>query len=155
MRSEKLSTRQACTLIPCTATLRTSHNTYLLSRQLLGTSSPTAYTRVITKGCRCVEIDAWDPFEGDEPIVTHGLTLTESTPFRDVCEAIGAAVQDDHWPLMISLECHANAKFQLRMVEIMKETWGNRLVDQSIENFDSSVPPSALMGRILLIVRSA
>lgn len=119
----------------------------------MGTSSPVAYTHVITKGCRCVEIDAWDSYgDSGEPIVTHGLTWTESTPFKDVCEAIGAAVTDEQWPLMVSLECHANDKTQLRMVEIMKETWGNRLVDQSVEDFANNVPPSALKGRILLIV---
>lgn len=53
---------------------------------------------------------------------------------------------------MISLECHANASTQLKMVKIMKQTWGNRLVDQSVENFDKNVPPSAMKGRILLIV---
>jgi phosphatidylinositol phospholipase C delta len=84
--------------------------------------------------------------------VTHGLTLTESTPFRDICAAIGNAVTDDMWPLMISLECHANASVQLQMVRIMKESWGNRLVDQIIEGFDKHVSPSALKGRILLIV---
>lgn len=133
---------------------RTSHNTYLLSRQLVGTSSPVAYTHVITKGCRCVEIDAWDSpsTTSFEPIVTHGLTWTESTPFKDVCEAIGNAIQPDMWPLMVSLECHANGPTQLRMVEIMKEVWGSKLVDQSLEGFDKYVSPSALKGRILLIV---
>jgi hypothetical protein len=35
----------------------------------------------------------------------------------------------------------------------MKESWGNQLVDQRVENFNQNVPPSALKGRILLIVR--
>jgi hypothetical protein len=64
----------------------TSHNTYLLSRQLLGFSSADAYANVVIKGCRCVEIDVWDSHEANgAPIVTHGLTFTESTPFQNVC----------------------------------------------------------------------
>lgn len=119
-------------------------------------SSPTAYTHVITKGCRCIEIDAWDgPESSPGPIVTHGLTLTESTLFVDVVHAIGDAVTDDMWPVMVSLENHANDTTQKEMVRIMRETWGTRLVDQTVENFDKHVPPSALKGRILLIVSSS
>ncbi|KAF8321142.1 PLC-like phosphodiesterase, partial [Clavulina sp. PMI_390] len=133
----------------------TSHNTYLLSRQLFGVSSPKAYTHVISNGCRCIEIDVWDSDSFDSngpPIVTHGLTLTESSPFEDVCVAIGEAITDDMWPLMVSLENHASPATQFKMVEIMKRVWGNRLVDQALEGFDTNVPPSALRGRILLIV---
>lgn len=122
----------------------------------MGTSSPESYTRVISKGCRCVEIDAWDGEGSDsDPIVTHGLTWTQSTTFRAVCEAIGKAFNsEEQWPLMISLECHADAKRQLMMTEIMKEVWGPRLLDPDSEMLDDIVRPKDLKGRILLIVGS-
>lgn len=56
---------------------RTSHNTYLLSRQLVGRASAAPYTHVLSdRNCRCVEIDVWPSKNG--PIVTHGYTLSES-----------------------------------------------------------------------------
>jgi hypothetical protein len=57
--------------------LRSSHNTYLLSRQLIGRSSAAPYTHVLSdRNCRCVEIDVWPSKNG--PIVTHGYTLSQS-----------------------------------------------------------------------------
>jgi phosphatidylinositol phospholipase C delta len=136
----------------CVIDISTSHNTYLLSRQLLGTASSSVYKHVIERGCRCVEIDAWDSEAG--PIVTHGLTLTSTTPFQDVCEAIGSAVRENDWPLMISLENHADAPTQAAMVKIMTDTWGSKLVNETLEDFGPTVTPQALKGRILLIVRN-
>ena len=40
--------------------ISTSHNTYLSGNQLYGDASTHAYTNVLMRGCRCLEIDVWD-----------------------------------------------------------------------------------------------
>ncbi|CAE6504535.1 unnamed protein product [Rhizoctonia solani] len=127
-----------------------SHNTYLLSRQIFASSSAASYTHVLTHGGRCVEIDAWDSSDG--PIVTHGYAFTQSISFRSVCEAIGAAVGPSDLPVMVSLECHASPSTQETMVRIMLETWGDKLVQAEIEGIEGMVSLKHVRGRILLMV---
>ncbi|CAE6520851.1 unnamed protein product [Rhizoctonia solani] len=127
-----------------------SHNTYLLSRQIFASSSAASYTHVLTHGGRCVEIDAWDSSDG--PIVTHGYAFTQSISFRSVCEAIGAAVGPNDLPVMVSLECHASPSTQETMVRIMLETWGDKLVQAEVEGIEGMVSLKHVKGRILLMV---
>ncbi|KAI5121752.1 hypothetical protein M0805_009041 [Coniferiporia weirii] len=133
----------------------TSHNTYLLGDQLWGKASAASYAHVIANGAHCVEIDVWPSKDGSGPIVTHGWTLTQHIPFRDVCTTINAAVEakDDDWPLFVSLECHVGVDGQAELVEIMKESWGERLVVSAIEGVDDGyVAPGELKGRIVMMV---
>jgi phosphatidylinositol phospholipase C delta len=127
-----------------------SHNTYLLSRQIFAKSSAASYTHVLTHEGRCVEIDAWDSSDG--PIVTHGYAFTQSVSFQSVCEAIGAAVGPNDLPVMVSLECHASPSTQETMVKIMEETWGDKLVRSEVEGIEGMVKLKDVRGRILLMV---
>lgn len=72
-----------------------------------------------------------------EPIVTHGWTLTTPCGFREVCHSIkeSAFVASD-LPIIISLEVHADAEQQEVMVKIMKEVWGELLVQEPLEGCD-------------------
>jgi phosphatidylinositol phospholipase C delta len=124
--------------------ISSSHNTYLMAHQLYGTTSANGYKVALTAGSRCVEIDAWDGDENkDEPKVTHGWTLVSSIPFRSVCEAIRDVVDKEGAesvnkqgyraaPILLSLENHCDAHGQLRLVEIMKEVLGDRLLSASV-----------------------
>jgi phosphatidylinositol phospholipase C, delta len=51
--------------------ISSSHNTYLVGHQLYGDASIEGYRSVLTRGCRCIEIDCWDGDNG-EPKVVHG-----------------------------------------------------------------------------------
>ncbi|PWA00286.1 hypothetical protein BB558_003671 [Smittium angustum] len=61
--------------------ISSSHNTYLLGGQIIGTSSIEGYIRALHKGCRCLEIDCWDGPLG-EPVVCHGRTFTTRIPIN-------------------------------------------------------------------------
>lgn len=124
--------------------ISSSHNTYLMAHQLYGTSSAKAYETALRIGSRCVEIDAWDNTnDPDEPKVTHGYTFVSHIPFRAVCETIcqvfdeeiDLASRDPSYsvvPIMLSLENHCGDHGQLRLVEIMKDVFGHRLLSRSV-----------------------
>lgn len=124
-----------------------SHNTYLLANQLYGKSSPSAYETALTTGSRCVEIDAWDNSDNeDEPKVTHGFTLVSHILFRAVCETIrdvydrevatgsftAGQAGDPASPILLSLENHCGPHGQLRLVQIMREVFGHRLISEPV-----------------------
>ncbi|KAK5991025.1 1-phosphatidylinositol 4,5-bisphosphate phosphodiesterase 1 [Cladobotryum mycophilum] len=95
----------------------------------------------------------------DEPIVTHGWTLTTPCGFREVCETIRdyAFVEND-LPIIISLEVHADLNQQEIMVRIMKEVWGDMLIQEPQEGCDPKfrVPKlEDLRKKILIKVKRA
>jgi phosphatidylinositol phospholipase C delta len=119
--------------------ISSSHNTYLIAHQLYGASSASAYETALYTGSRCVEIDAWDDDNNkEEPKVTHGYTLVSNISFRKVCETIRDVVDKETRegsgaaPIMLSLENHCDAHGQLRLAQIMREVWGDRLLSRAV-----------------------
>lgn len=135
--------------------ISSSHNTYLLGRQVNGISSVEAYVTALRRGCRSVEIDCWDG-DNDKPRVTHGFTKTTSVLFADVIHAINRCAFDaSPYPVTLSLEVHCNPLQQSRMVEIMKEVFGDRLVLNLLPNHLHDLPsPEELKHKILVKVKA-
>ncbi|KAF8876785.1 PLC-like phosphodiesterase [Gymnopilus junonius] len=114
--------------------ISSSHNTYLLSRQIIGRPRQLHIPMSSAATHVCVGL-----------IVTHGYTFSKSTSFSSVCEAIGEAVTPDGWPVFISLECHVDVEGQKELVHQMVDTWGDKLVKGRLEDIDD------YNGRIVLM----
>ncbi|CEH18641.1 Phosphoinositide-specific phospholipase C [Ceraceosorus bombacis] len=147
--------------------ISSSHNTYLVSKQLYGKSDANAYKAHLQAGARCVEIDAWDNDQSpDEPKVTHGYTLTAHVPFRSVCKAIAEQVEAEIAeaknrneplpnPVFISLENHAGPAGQERISAILKEELRDKLVTEPVSrgpDGQSDATLGDLGGKVLVMV---
>lgn len=92
-----------------------------------------------------------------EPVVHHHGTMTSTVPFRDVCRAIKAsAFEKTKLPIIISLEVGADQEQQEVMVEIMKEEWGDALLEMPLPSCDrlERLPRlDELEGKILVKVK--
>ncbi|BGP57478.1 hypothetical protein JCM8202v2_005122 [Rhodotorula sphaerocarpa] len=136
--------------------ISSSHNTYLIGSQFQGQSSVEGYIRALQQGCRSVEVDVWDGDNG-EPAVTHGHTLTSKIPVRQVLQAIAQyAFLASPYPVILSVEVHCEVPQQERLVAILRETLGDRLVSKRIDemerdgDLDQLPSPAQLKGRFLL-----
>ncbi|KAF4971463.1 hypothetical protein FSARC_1691 [Fusarium sarcochroum] len=136
--------------------ISTSHNTYLLGRQVATRSKLQGYVAALSQGCRSVEVDCWDG-RNSQPIVKHGYSLTKSISFRDVIHNIKEyAFLSSDMPLWLSLEVHCNASQRDIMARIMLEVFGSSLIVEPLAEFSQTLPsPNDLRGKILLKVKMA
>ncbi|CAN9502256.1 unnamed protein product [Ophioblennius macclurei] len=138
--------------------VKSSHNTYLTAGQFSGVSSPEMYRQCLLSGCRCLELDCWKGKPPDEePIITHGFTMTTEILFKDVIEAIAeSAFKTSQYPVILSFENHVDSvKQQEKMANYCKTIFGDALLTEPLEKYPlkpgQQIPsPCELMGKILI-----
>nr|WIM36370.1 Ca2+ channel protein Plc [Pleurotus ostreatus] len=133
--------------------ISSSHNTYLVGHQLVGTSTTEGYIRALLSGCRSVEVDIYD---GDvEPMIFHGKTLTTKVSLRAVCRSIARyGFVASPYPIIISAELHIQTiEQQDMMANIMLEEFGDSLIrmpPDGLPKLEHLPSPEELKGKVML-----
>ncbi|EFJ53227.1 hypothetical protein VOLCADRAFT_86296 [Volvox carteri f. nagariensis] len=126
--------------------ISSGHNSYLTGDQLFASAGTATIVKSLQSGCRVIELDVYNG-----PICKHGGTLTSPVSFKECIEAIGrAAFVASPYPVIITMENHANKENQAEMASILRRTLGDRLfVPDPHDSRREYLSPAQLINKIL------
>jgi hypothetical protein len=107
---------------------RASHNTYIADTQIGGNASIFEVLRVVSLGCRVIELDVSKNIDGTITVGHggHGVYVTTTFPFLKCCRVLSKwAWKKSDYPLILCLE-RSNIELS-EIMPVLAEAFGNRL----------------------------
>ncbi|KXZ48189.1 hypothetical protein GPECTOR_30g285 [Gonium pectorale] len=131
--------------LPCYF-ISSGHNSYLTGNQLFSASGTATIVKSLQEGCRVIELDCYNG-----PVCTHGGTLTSAVDFEECVAAIrDSAFVSSPYPVIITMENHANPDNQAKMAAILRRVLGPMLfVPDPDDPRVTYLSPEALRGKVV------
>ncbi len=112
------------------------------------------YTNVLLAGCRCVELDCVDGYNG-EPVVTHKGAAVNRVAITKILQAIkDSAFVVSPYPVVLSLEMHLSNSQQEKLAAYFVEILGEENI-YALKDFttgEAYASPEQLKGKFILKV---
>ncbi|GIL85730.1 hypothetical protein Vretimale_13167 [Volvox reticuliferus] len=126
--------------------ISSGHNSYLTGDQLFARAGTATILKSLRAGCRIIELDVYNG-----PICKHGGTFTSPVSFQACIEAINhAAFTTSNYPVIITMENHADVANQGKMAEILRKVLGERLfVPDPNDSKREFLSPAELSGKMV------
>ncbi|VDK79797.1 unnamed protein product [Litomosoides sigmodontis] len=119
--------------------IATSLNTSLVDDRLKKPSSCNSYVAALRRNCRLIEVNVWEPVAGSdekEPMI-HDRSGPSKFTLSAVLKIINEmAFQRSRYPLFILLEIHLNIEWQMVLVDMLREIFGDKLYQPSSDPND-------------------
>ncbi|KAK6100671.1 Phosphatidylinositol-specific phospholipase C X domain family protein [Brugia pahangi] len=119
--------------------IATSFNTSLTDDQLKEPLNCKGYIEALRRNCRFIEVDVWEPIAGTdekEPMV-HNRRSTSKLTISTVLKVINEmAFQRTRYPLFVRLEIHLNVEWQMILVDMFHDTFGDKLYQPNNDPID-------------------
>lgn len=129
----------------------TGHNSYLTGNQLSSDCSDVPIIKALKRGVRVIELDIWPNSTKDNVDVLHGRTLTAPVELIRCLKSIKEyAFSSSPYPVIITLEDHLTPDLQVKVAQMITETFGGMLYCPECECLEELPSPEELKYRIII-----
>uniref|UniRef100_A0A915PW44 Phosphoinositide phospholipase C n=1 Tax=Setaria digitata TaxID=48799 RepID=A0A915PW44_9BILA len=119
--------------------IASSHNTSLIEDQLKEPADCAGYVAALRRNCRFIEVDVWEPVAGSnkKELIVHNRYGSSKLTLSAVLNVINEmAFENTRYPLFMQLEIHLNVEWQLTLVDILSDIFGNKLYNPKTDPVD-------------------
>ncbi|KAJ6803898.1 phosphoinositide phospholipase C 4-like [Iris pallida] len=129
----------------------TGHNSYLTGNQLSSDCSDVPIIKALQRGVRVIELDMWPNSTKDNIDILHGRTLTSPVELIKCLKSIKEyAFTASPYPVVITLEDHLTPDLQVKVAQMVTETFGDMLYYPDSDDVEEFPSPEFLKKRIIL-----